>query len=652
MTIGFNRLTRCIVAGSVLLSACTPLHDVNTLKSFRPTKDEAAPSHINGFDQDEAVRTITVSAQMMRPIVADIPSETIQWPTVTVDIQTIPEGTTLQQAIEMAIALAHANGWKPPIGLVVTDRDAAAHPLNLMRGISGPFRDVVKRLAANGRSQVVWRDGAIEVSRDAPFIVQLPPTYADNTTESIAALIESALGKSATPQAAIQKNQDGTAPPVVNTSVKIDKLAHMISFSADAAHQRQVETILEQLRSRPLLTYECYLWDVSLSDQNEYGINFSQLTANGTNLSAVTDSGLTALTGGMSLAGTLASKMLSVSALGNFLRSQGTTRTLMHARIAFISGMKGDYKDGGTQRIITGVGQPGLVATTSSSSSLPGTAATTSALATTTTYEDIKFGMEMAIEGEFQGDSVWSNIKFTSDDINTLNPTNVNGVEVDRPNINKHGFGGPVRIQPGEVLLLGATHNRAQSRTSKGPFGIGGVIPVPSDDNSQASIGELVLAMRVSLTRYVYGDDAEIYRASHPEPPPPPSPPPPARVEENQDPDIHPDHDAKWYDLFGRTKKDEAQNNAAPPAAPPAPSASALPLPPTVMLRGAEAGKAWIENANGVFPVTEGQTVPGLGKVTSIRPVASAAPDATNQWVVETESGTLSGKGGAPDGLR
>jgi hypothetical protein len=429
-------------------------------------------------DEDDAVVTVHVPSGTLWPTMVDLPGDASPWPDVPIRLALVPAGLPLQGAIDMTILQANRSGWREPIGVVVRDSDAAATPLHFMKEVRGSFREVISRLAENANAQITWRENSIEISRDAEFMVPMPPIYwGDKESETVESLLSS-----------IAKN------------VKVNKATRTISYSASAGQQRRVENVLSGLRARPMLIFECYLWDGLLNDNDEWGINFQQLGKinNGINplVTVQTGNGATSLSGGLTAAANVVTHGLTINMLENFLKKQGRQRSLLTTRIQIIAGTVGNYDNDGKRRIITGVGQQAVV-----------TGLTTSSLPTTTEKEDIDYGTKLTVTGDAYGGMIWGDVGFVSQVIVDLHPTIVSGIEVDRPDQARRGFHAPIRAIPGSTVILGATQNSVQINSQTGAIGLGNVIPLPSDSSRSDSIEELVLAVKVRIIRYDYSDD-------------------------------------------------------------------------------------------------------------------------------------------------
>ena len=497
-----------------VLSGCSRLEpSVKVDDAFRKTDDEKskAAENVIGLDDDaEAVVRIPISPLILRPVLSDIPDGRAAWPPAKVKIRMIPAGVTFQDAIELVVTELRAGGYQKDVGIVVRDPDLARQPINLMKNISGSFQSVIERIAENAGGIATWREDSIEIARTASFTVPLPPLYDDTLSDSVATQITKLISEK-------KFGADGKAEapnPGQTVETKADKGSKTLVFQVNAAQLRRIEEFLLSLRGRPLLVFQCYVWDVTLNDQNEFGINWQQLGRSvgtsaltggivpGNGTSFVSDLLSQGLNNGATAGSQFTAHGIRVNVLANFLRSQGRTKTIVNPRVQLISGSTGKFQDAGTQRIITDVSQQSISA-----------GLTTTVLPTTTVHEDIPYGTKLTITGDLYGDTVWGKIDLKYDSIINIDTSNgsnvVGGIHISTPQVAHREIDQLIRAVPGDTVILGSTHQKNKTSTKTGPAEIAGTLPSPTDDNDTESVGEMVMAVKVRLVQFDYGDRRE-----------------------------------------------------------------------------------------------------------------------------------------------
>lgn len=147
------------------------------------------------------------------------------------------------------------------------------------------------------------------------------------------------------------------------TNVFLDKSARNISYRANKVAASKIEKYLKEIRdSRVLLTYDTYIWEVSLNDGNQMGINWNNLSSNlayrgAQGAISVTGTGPT-ITNGIGFGMVLEGKNgnWNVDTLLSVLRSVGTVKTVSQPRINLLSGTNASFNNGETINYVSRVG--------------------------------------------------------------------------------------------------------------------------------------------------------------------------------------------------------------------------------------------------------------------------------------------------------
>lgn len=449
------------------LGAMTPVSDA--VKQIKPPDvsaySEQAVSYVDVGEQSEFVLRPMgdggeqLPAAMVRPFVFD--------------------GVAVYDVIR---ALIDQSGLK--IGLTMDLAETSARRLRrttVSYKASGSFAEAIEGLSRSAGFFYRYQGGVLRVSSDEQFIVTLPPV--PESFEGIPQMV-SKLGAK---------------------DVLLERSGRTLTFRADLQSFEKVRTYLEMLRrSKSLLFYDCYIWEVQLNDSSRLGIRWQQL---GSALSGVGSS--TASAGGAALAFTQDGSPGSISigqgsigtALGfsfkaskfsmsmflDFLQTQGTINNISQPKLSMLSGGTSQFRNGMTQPYISKI--TGGIAV---NGAVTGGGTETSTAQT---------GLTLTITGDHADGTIYSDLSLVIKDITRFDtftvPTGTSSTgSLALPVIAEREVHARVRSRPGEAIVVGGINTQNVSNVAKG------VGPVKTDSDKSGSKSELVIVLVPKVTLF------------------------------------------------------------------------------------------------------------------------------------------------------
>ncbi len=356
------------------------------------------------------------------------------------------------------------------------------HTVTLMN-LKGPLPRVVDRICRAAKLLCAYRNGALELMEEDTFVVELPAvpmpvgggtsTANDTITETIQALIG---GK-----------------------FKVDKTGGNLIYTTDSDGSERVQSYLTQLRNgRPLIVLQLYIWQVTLDDSQQLGINWSQLDASKfgghvENLKLSSTSALKTISSGSGVSlGAVFTGLVDANALLGFLSTQGRVQNISSPQLTFVSGTGAKFETGGVQRFVSQVGT--LV------SSVSGSTSSTSGVSNNTiSTEDLKLGLSVVATGSYESGVVFANLEIKTTDLVKVNEVSAGGTTLQLPQTNDRTVNTVLRVRPGDNLVLAGLQTSTDTRARDGlpGGGTGGTLPLFS--SNVLSNSETVILVKPSV---------------------------------------------------------------------------------------------------------------------------------------------------------
>ncbi|MBI3419572.1 MAG: hypothetical protein HY053_05525 [Proteobacteria bacterium] len=363
-----------------------------------------------------------------------------------------------------------------------------------LMNLKGALPAVVGRICRAARLLCAYRNGALELMEEDTFVVELPAapstvgTGGTSTTNTIADTIQA----------------------LVNGKIKIDQVGGNLIYTADSEGHERVQSYLEQLRNgRPLIVMQLYIWQVTLDDSQQMGINWSEFSPakignqeQSLLMNSVSSLKSIAAGSGVSL-GAVFSGIVDANVVAKFLSTQGKVQNISSPQLTFISGTGAKFETGGTQKFVSQVGT--LVA-----GSVSGTTSGTAGVSNNTvSTQDLKLGLAITVTGSYESGVVFASLEIKTSDLVKINEVNAGGTVLQLPITNDRTVNTVLRVRPGDNLVLAGLQTSTDTRSRDGlPSPLGGPgSTVPLFSSNILSNSETVILVKPSV---VFFSDREL----------------------------------------------------------------------------------------------------------------------------------------------
>lgn len=352
-----------------------------------------------------------------------------------------------------------------------------------LMNLKGSLPVVVERICRAAKVLCAYRNGALELSEEDTFVVELPAVAtsasATGATDTIASSIES----------------------LIDGKVKADTAGGNLIYTTNAEGHERVQGYLEQLRNgRPLIVMQLYIWQVTLDSTKKMGINWKDLKlpdVGGKDFNFVTagnDSNFSGVgtTEGVSL-GAVMSGAIDVNLLAGFLGTQGKVQNISSPQLTFVSGSSAKFEVGDSERYVSQVG-------TLVNSTVSGTGTTSGASNNTVSTEELKTGLQISITGSYEGGVVFSTLQLKTSDFIKFTPVPTGSTQLQLPKTANRTVETVLRVRPGDNLVLAGLQTTREDRNKDGlpvTDSMGGLIPMFG--SNVISTSELVLMVKPSV---------------------------------------------------------------------------------------------------------------------------------------------------------
>lgn len=354
------------------------------------------------------------------------------------------------------------NGTGISLTVLGANKVADAYGSVTVYGLSGNLPDVMEKLSNSIGFYYTYQDKTLTISNDRQFLVTLPPAIAEDTYAGITNTIQNIGGH----------------------SIFLDRLARTLMFRANRTGFERVDRFLKHVReTRVMIVYDATIYQVDLNDSDQLGIAWSNLNASGT--SAIT--GGAAITGGVSTAFKFVSKNLTQQILVSFLSSYGTVIRVAQPRLTVLMGGKGFFRQGESRTYVSKVGQ--------------NIGATVNSVSVETA--NLNTGLEMSINGDVDGGTVYSRVNLKITDLLTLTPFTALGTELSLPSTAERELTTEVRSAVGDSILLGGILVNRTDDLITGVPGAGRNLKLPISNKKTGLKSELVLVLTPRVIRFV-----------------------------------------------------------------------------------------------------------------------------------------------------
>lgn len=378
--------------------------------------------------------------------------------------------------------------------------DGGAHSLDRYGsvsafGVAGPIEDVMANLSATAGFFYRVEGNSVRISFEEQFVVDLPPILHE---DNLAGMVN-------------------TMQYLGARDVYLDRQGRTVAFRVNKRGYRAVEEYLNHIRTnRSMLVYDLRLWQVDLTDQESSGINWNKFersdpTSVTTNTNTLTNTdglaeklmtdetttvtnlaryaALTRAGSGFGLGAVFVGSRYSLDMLLDFLKTQGSVRSLSQPRIALMAGSKGRLRIGQTALIVTKVG----------------TNITTALNQVTVETTKLETGLNLELLGEVHDNTIHTRMSMYLSDLVRKDKFTALGTDMSLPTMAEREYESEVRSRPGDTILLGGIIVTRDVKDDRGG--------VTSYSKNQDFIrSELVMAMRPRIVRFTNKQTSDAVR--------------------------------------------------------------------------------------------------------------------------------------------
>lgn len=436
----------------LILAALAFVATLTGCSAFAPSTARAVPPALTAPMAGAAESVLDVAtgfdtAQMyvLRPMAQVGPQEL---PTTAKPVRNL--STTAATVADALRLLAEASGLQ----LVFTGAQAITGPA--LTGVSGSLAEVLTTLTTAYGLQWHTAGTQLVVSQDAQYILKLPVLV---PAESLTGTVE-------------------TLKHLGARDVFLDLSDRTVVLRADGnSHAKIVDYLAYARANRSMIVYDVDVWQVTFSDDNSQGIDWSTLTW------TYATGGLTALNSAAGAAAgfglTYSKGKLDIKMLATWLKTQGTVKSISRPRIAIMAGSKGTFSVGEKTTYIAKVGS------------------TATATATQTTVDTgvLETGLKLSIDGDVQDNTVLSAVRLDLSDLLSMEHYTAMGTEIALPKTATRQLETTIRARPGDTVLLGGITAGRDTATTRNSL-------LSASSGQQAARSELVIAIRPRIVKF------------------------------------------------------------------------------------------------------------------------------------------------------
>lgn len=353
------------------------------------------------------------------------------------------------------------------IGYTVVNGAGGAGVRININNLSGTLAEVLDELAEAGEFFYAYHDGRLRVTPSRHFTVQIPaaPEFMKTVARSL-----TNLGA---------------------TSVDVDMATATVSFHATRPAASRIDEFLRQARGNLVqITFDVSIIEVRLRDSNSYGVQWDRFDAAGAGRGASLKSLLSGTAGALTAAVELKLGRRALSAVFDFLQTQGDARLISQPKMTAMTGGKATFNVGNSRKMVTRVSQ----------STATNAATSTSAAET----EEVNTGINIELESRYSQGTIFTQAKVSLTEFVGQQTVTVLGQELTLPEVSRREFTNPLRVAEGETIILaGILQNKDTVARSGAKTGIGlldAILPGKTENSAERT--ELVLILRPTVARY------------------------------------------------------------------------------------------------------------------------------------------------------
>jgi len=346
----------------------------------------------------------------------------------------------------------------------------ARYQAAMVSSLEGNLPDIIEKLSKAMGFFYRLDSGVLYVTQEEQFALELPPVLNDDSLASLTNTMQYLSAK----------------------DVYLDRNSRTLTFKTNRVRLDYIRQYMDRIRStRSMLVYDLHIFQVDLTDGNQTGIQWNKFNLYGGSLDRSLTDAQTFTGTGSSTAGALAvgvvynTRHFSLEALINFLKTQGTVRTVSQPRIAIMSGSKGKLRIGQSTRYVSKVG----------------TNTGTAISQTTVETNDLQTGLDMSVYGDLHDGTVYTKLSLSLTNLVQFNRFTALGTDLTLPQTADREYRSTVRTVPGDTILLGGLIQEREAVNVSG-------LPITDKSialgskNMDTSKSELVLVLKARVVKF------------------------------------------------------------------------------------------------------------------------------------------------------
>lgn len=490
----FKKMVCMTALTSMFLTGCAsqppvehiPVKQIEKIEDSLPEENKS----INNIAQKNPVVVLPIAPDVLVPL--PIQSDEASLPLSNTRISNF--STSRNADIEVVLAqLLNGSGF----GYVFIG-DKPDKKINISY-VSGTIPELIRMACRSAGVHCLVKDGVVEVSQRAKYIVRLPRTD-DKDGEMIGKAIQATIK--------IDGKSEG--------DVVVDEAGGNIIFSATVEEVEAVSRYLNQLReNRASIELSIWVSEVSLTSKNSFGINWESLSGKVGNVALDFAGGSTfeTQTGGLGIV--FDSNKFSMDGMLKFLGNQGAVRNLLNNKTSVLTGKTTEFESIETISYVKEVGQNVSTignntgtgtGTDGSGSGTGGQVINNSNISNTVQTEELEVGTKVNVWSDYVNGQVVSKIDLDISDFLGFQSIPTGGTTIQLPRTSARKLKTQVSVRPGDIIILAGTK---AARTQKSLLGIpgSGSVLLPTEKNSDDERKELVILLKPTVVKYVPVDE-------------------------------------------------------------------------------------------------------------------------------------------------
>jgi len=340
--------------------------------------------------------------------------------------------------------------------------------------MSGKLSRVLDQLSDSVGFYWTYKNGVIDVTPDNQFIANLPPS--NDVFESLPFMLKT-LGA---------------------TDIFLDKTSRTVAYRATKVAQRKVSSYLDHIRkTRSLIVYDTFIWEVILSDASNMGIQWNKFNASkvmpSSQFALTTSGGQANNAAAIGLGVVYNTSAFALDLLAQFLQSQGTLQNISQPKLMMINGGTAQFRNGVTTNYVSQVGS------------------TTNGAATTTsvTTASVLSGIDLKISGDIFDGTVNTQVQLALNDLQAFNQFTALGTDLKLPQTANREISTVIRSRPRDTIMIAGINIARSQNDAAGLPGSGGMIAAATSRVKSAERSELVIVMRPRVIKFIKEKNAE-----------------------------------------------------------------------------------------------------------------------------------------------